>query len=165
MDTLTHLCTLYKTLSSTDQQTLVKFAEFLQHSSTPTAEHNEILDSTDTKDAEIETVKKIVVKPSVSNSNIPIEEEIDSLPLSPSAQLKEASQPTLIPRGENETIVGAIRRLSASYPMLEKSKLLHEANALMTEHIMQGRDVDAVIDELEALFAKHYEKYRTTQGT
>jgi len=159
MDTLTNLCTLYKTLSSTDQQTLLKFAEFLHHSSTPPVVENETINTPDT---EIGEAKKIVVKSTIPSSSV---SPIDAPPSPPSPLQDEASSPVIIPRSENETIVGAIRRLSASYPMLEKSKLLHEANALMTEHIMQGRDVDAVIDELEALFAKHYEKYRTTQGT
>jgi hypothetical protein len=41
--------------------------------------------------------------------------------------------------------------------MLNKDKLLHEAAGLMSEHVMQGRDANVVIDELQILFHRHYE--------
>jgi len=73
-------------------------------------------------------------------------------------------EPTPIPKPENETVVGAIKRLSASYHMLDKSDLLTETSSLMTAHIMHGRDVDEVIEELEALFIRYHaafmEKHR-----
>ena len=67
-------------------------------------------------------------------------------------------EPQHIPRGENESVVAAIKRLSASYHMLEKPQLLNESSALMTQHVMQGRAADDVIDELEALFARFYQE-------
>jgi hypothetical protein len=67
------------------------------------------------------------------------------------------AEPQLIARAENESVVAAIKRLSASYPMLEKPELLNKTSALMTQHIMQGRDVTLVIDELELLFADTYQ--------
>ena len=67
-------------------------------------------------------------------------------------------EPQLIPRGENESIVAAIKRLSASYSMLEKPQLLNETSVLMTQHVMQGRAVNEVVDELEALFARFYQE-------
>jgi len=67
-------------------------------------------------------------------------------------------EPQLIPRGENESVVAAIKRLSASYSMLDKPQLLNESSVLMTQHVMQGRAVGEVIDELEALFSRFYQE-------
>ena len=67
-------------------------------------------------------------------------------------------EPQLTPRSENESVVAAIKRLSASYSMLEKPQLLNESSVLMTQHVMQGRAADEVIDELEVLFARFYQE-------
>ena len=47
--------------------------------------------------------------------------------------------------------------------MLEKSVVLHEASALMGAHVMQGRSANEVIDELETLFRKAYDRYLEQQ--
>ena len=67
-------------------------------------------------------------------------------------------KPQIIPRPETESVVAAIKRLSASYPMLEKPELLNKASAIMTKHVMQGYKVELAIDELEALFSQFYEE-------
>lgn len=67
--------------------------------------------------------------------------------------------PLDIPRGPDETVVGAIKRLRASYPMLDVAQLLTETSALMSDHALRGRDANAVIDELEQLFRRHYERF------
>lgn len=72
-------------------------------------------------------------------------------------QAKELPKPVLQDRPEEETVVGAIKRLTASYPMLEKDKLFNETSVLMTKHIMQGHEARLVIDELELLFQRHYD--------
>ena len=41
--------------------------------------------------------------------------------------------------------------------MLDKPQLLNESSVLMTQHVMQGRDVNEVIDDLEVLFARFYQ--------
>lgn len=64
-----------------------------------------------------------------------------------------------IPRPEKESVVAALKRLNLIYPMIEKKLVFHEASSLMTEHVMQGRDVVEVIDELEGLFDKHYQDF------
>lgn len=69
-----------------------------------------------------------------------------------------AGDPLDIRRAPNETVVGAIKRLRASYPMLDAAKLLTETSALMSEHALRGREAGAVIDELERLFRRHYER-------
>jgi len=73
-------------------------------------------------------------------------------------------EPQPIPRGENESVVAAIKRLSASYSMLDKPQLLNESSVLMTQHVMQGRAVSEVIDELETLFARFYQELLDEQA-
>jgi len=70
----------------------------------------------------------------------------------------ERQLPEEIPRPQSETVVAAMRRLSQTYYMLEKDVLLHEASELMTAHLMQGRPAAEVIDELETVFRRHYER-------
>ncbi len=67
-------------------------------------------------------------------------------------------EPLDIPRPEEENVVAAMKRLRETYPMIDHSKLLHEASGLMAEHLMQGRPAPEVIDKMEALFLQHYEK-------
>jgi len=66
--------------------------------------------------------------------------------------------PVLIPRPGDETVIGAIRRLSKSYPMLDKATMLNETSSLMAEHVLRGRSAPEVIDKLEAVFQRYYEK-------
>ena len=67
--------------------------------------------------------------------------------------------PKSIPRPEDESVVGAIKRLSESYFMLDKSLLFSDTSSLMTSHIMQGRPAEEVIDELESLFERIYQEH------
>lgn len=67
-------------------------------------------------------------------------------------------EPQLIPRAEKESVVAAIKRLSASYPMLDSPNLLNETSALMSQHVIKGRDIGEVIDELELLFSRFYQE-------
>lgn len=69
---------------------------------------------------------------------------------------QEIPEPLDIPRPESETVVGAIRRLKETYPMVESMAVFSAASALMTDHMVKGRDVMEVIDEMEALFEEHY---------
>ncbi|WP_455199736.1 DUF2281 domain-containing protein [Kaarinaea lacus] len=71
---------------------------------------------------------------------------------------EEIPRPVLQERPAEETVVGAIKRLTASYPMLEKDKLFNETSVLMTKHVMQGHEAHLVIDELEVLFQRHYDE-------
>jgi len=68
-----------------------------------------------------------------------------------------------LPRPETESVVAALKRLNASYPMIERKLVFHESSSLMTEHILQGRDAGDVIDELESLFDRHYQALLTAQ--
>ncbi len=70
-----------------------------------------------------------------------------------------AQEPKYIAGREDESVIEAIKRLSQCYPMLEKSRLLNDTSALMTQHTLQGRDRLEVIRELEVVFASHYQEY------
>ncbi len=67
-------------------------------------------------------------------------------------------EPLAIPRPEQESVVGAMKRLRQTYPMLDPDQLLDEASGLMSAHLLGGRPAVEVIDELEALFARHYQR-------
>jgi hypothetical protein len=73
-------------------------------------------------------------------------------------------EPLDIPRPDEENVVAAMKRLRETYPMIDHSKLLHEASGLMAEHMMQGRPAPEVIDELEKMFLSHYEKQSTLEN-
>lgn len=67
-------------------------------------------------------------------------------------------KPLDIPRPDNETVVGAIKRLKQTYPMIDSMSVFSSASSLMTEHMVQGRDAREVIDEMQQLFHKAYEE-------
>ncbi len=68
-------------------------------------------------------------------------------------------EPVFIPRPEKESVVGALKRLRQSYPMLDAGRsLLDQASTLMTQHLVHGRAAVEVIDELETLFVEHYQR-------
>lgn len=69
--------------------------------------------------------------------------------------------PEPIPRPEQESVVKAVKRLAQTYPMLDKSKMLTDTSALVMQHAVQGRDAVEVIDELELVFERHYQRLKT----
>ena len=68
------------------------------------------------------------------------------------------AKPQIQLRPPNESVIAAIKRLSKSYPMLDKAKMLDETSNLMTEHMLKGRESVEIIDELEAIFLRHYKE-------
>lgn len=70
--------------------------------------------------------------------------------------VKEVPPPEDIPRPEEETVVGAIKRLKCKYHMVESMSVFSKASSLMTDHMVSGRDVIEVIDEMEELFDDAY---------
>jgi hypothetical protein len=108
-------------LSAVDQDTLVRFAEFL--SSQSTSASHPVADTTAT--ARVET-----------------------------------PEPEPIPRPADEKVVAAVKRLSRTYFMLDKKKMLGVTSDLVTQHVLQGRDAAEVIDELEDLFTQHYQQLK-----
>jgi len=73
---------------------------------------------------------------------------------------KEIPLPEVSTRPEKETVVGAVKRLKQQYHMVESMKVFSAASALMTDHMVKGRDVVEVIDEMEILFEDAYKQLR-----
>jgi hypothetical protein len=61
-----------------------------------------------------------------------------------------------IPRPADEKVVAAVKRLSRTYFMLDKKKMLGVTSDLVTQHVIQGREASEVIDDLERIFDEHY---------
>lgn len=74
-----------------------------------------------------------------------------------SVEVKEVPSPESITRPETETVVIAVKRLRATYSMLNTDKLLDQTASLVSQNMLQGRDAVEVIDELEGLFKKQYD--------
>lgn len=70
------------------------------------------------------------------------------------------TEPVAIPRPEQESVVKAIKRLRATYPMIDQNKLFNDTSQQMTEHLMHGKPAADVINELETVFFRHYQCYR-----
>jgi len=68
----------------------------------------------------------------------------------------EIPEPEPVPRPEEERVVAAVKRLSKTYFMLDKSKMLGATSDLVTKHIMQGIEAAEVIDQLEQEFSDQY---------
>ncbi len=71
----------------------------------------------------------------------------------------EPRVPEEIPRPDEESVVAAMRRLTRTFPMINRDALLDRATSLMTAHMLQGQPAAEVIDELQALFEEHYQIY------
>ncbi len=75
-----------------------------------------------------------------------------------------ASEPVAIPRPDGESVTMAIRRLVRTYPMLDRKRLMAEASQFMAQHALEGRPATEVIDELEKIFAQHYQRLQERGG-
>ncbi len=67
--------------------------------------------------------------------------------------------PEPIERPASETVVGALKRLSRTYPMLDKSLMLSATSDLVAKHILQGTEAADAIDALEEIFREHYRQH------
>jgi hypothetical protein len=72
--------------------------------------------------------------------------------------------PEFIERPPEESVVGGLKRLSKTYPMLDKSEMLSATSDMVATHIMQGTDATEAINELEKVFRKHYEMLKSGNG-
>ncbi len=70
-------------------------------------------------------------------------------------------EPQVIARPAQESVVKAIKRLRATYPMVDPERLLNETSNLMSAHVIQGKAAGLVIDELEKVFQQHYQLLKT----
>jgi len=64
-----------------------------------------------------------------------------------------------LPRPENESVIAAIKRLSKSYPMLDKTTLFDQTSAAMSAHILQDISAEESIGKLEIVFREKYQAY------
>jgi hypothetical protein len=85
-----------------------------------------------------------------------------ALPVAVKAEPVVVPEPEIIERPAGESVVGALKRLSKSYPMLDKTVMLSATSELVATTIMQGSDPVPVIDELEVIFRDHYEQLKST---
>ena len=69
---------------------------------------------------------------------------------------QQPGEPLDIPRPEEESVVGAIKRLNQTYPMVHRSSVFNETSDLMMQHMLQGRSAMDIIDELEVLFEQKF---------
>ncbi len=83
----------------------------------------------------------------------------------PVPEVEELLEPLDIPRPKDERVVAAVKRLSKTYPMLDKNKMLGDTSTLMTAHVMQGKEAAEVVDELESLFRREYELLKSETGS
>ncbi|CAA6814963.1 MAG: Unknown protein [uncultured Thiotrichaceae bacterium] len=67
--------------------------------------------------------------------------------------------PEVIERPAEESVIKAIKRLSATYPMVDKSTMLNQTSDLMTKHLIHGQSASEVIDQLEKQFEEAYQTY------
>lgn len=126
------LLTLFQNLSEQDAQTLLRFAEFLSQS-----------------DISVEsTQQEVTVEQSPVTTETEQERNDSAIP-----------QPVAVEKPDNEKVVDALKRLSATYPMLEKKKLLDQASALVAQHVMFGQPAPVVIGQIEDMFKKEYDRF------
>lgn len=64
-----------------------------------------------------------------------------------------------LPRPQGESVIAAIKRLSKSYPMLDKTTLFDQTSAVMSAHILQNVSKEESIDKLEHIFREKYKVF------
>jgi len=75
----------------------------------------------------------------------------------PAPELEQAY--VSLPRPQGESVIAAIRRLSKSYPMLDKTTLFDQTSAAMSAHILQDISAEESIDKLETVFREKYQAF------
>lgn len=80
------------------------------------------------------------------------------------SQPREIPEPEPIERPAEESIVGCLKRLAKTYPMLDKNRMLKATSDLVATSMMKGGDMVAVIDELESIFRDNYEQLKAESG-
>lgn len=84
----------------------------------------------------------------------------DAHPVTVSSKPLTVPKPESIERPQGESVVGGLKRLAQTYPMLDKSEMLSATSDLVASQIMQGGDPADVIDQLEEIFHAHYEQLK-----
>lgn len=68
-----------------------------------------------------------------------------------------------IKRPEDESVIAAIKRLSRTYPMLDKKILFEQTSVAMSAHVMQDISPQDSIDRLETVFREAYDTFLEKQ--
>jgi len=71
------------------------------------------------------------------------------------------TEPVAIPRPGKESVIKAVKRLTATYPMIDTKEIFHQTSSLMNQHLLSGKAANEVIDELEALFRQTWDKMQS----
>ncbi len=71
----------------------------------------------------------------------------------------EPESPQPVEKAEDEGPIQAIKRLRATYPMLDRRYLLDETSQVMTKRYLRGKAEEEVIQEIEEVFERHYQRY------
>jgi len=121
----------YQDLSIQDQHSLLRYAEFLATGATS----NESEVNEGVADRAVNAVVSLAATP------------------------KLISKPEKIAPPKDEKVVQALKRMSATYPMLDKSSLLNKASELVAQHVMFAKPAIVVIKDIEAMFATAYDKF------
>lgn len=66
----------------------------------------------------------------------------------------QAIPPSVAVRPAGETVLQAIKRLNGRYPGLRRAALMQPVGELLSQHMVDGRAAEEVIEELEALYAR-----------
>lgn len=64
-----------------------------------------------------------------------------------------------IPRPDEESVIAAIKRLSKTYPMLDKKILFEQTSVAMSAHVLQEVSSEESIDRLEDVFSQAYQAF------
>ena len=131
-----HLLTFFKQLDEPSRHSLIRFAEFLASETT--------ISDLNVKKGSVHTAQVVPIK------------ETESQPVNNTNQA--VPPPEDIERPPVEMVVDAIKRMSATYPMVDKKTVLDKSAGLVADHVMHGQPARVVIDKLEKLFREAYEK-------
>lgn len=126
------LLDLYHQLSDQDAHSLIRYAQFLAgvESQQSSVGHGTDQSSADTQATEVSDS---------DDGRVPTPEPIE--------------------RPDKERVVDALKRLSATYPMLDTKPLLDKASELVAQHVMFGNPAPDTINKIEAIFAEAYDKF------
>jgi hypothetical protein len=68
-------------------------------------------------------------------------------------------QPLTIPRPQTETVIGALKRLRKTYPMIDSDEVMDRTAELVTAHLIHGKPAPDIIDQCEQVFLETYQRH------
>jgi hypothetical protein len=67
--------------------------------------------------------------------------------------------PLTIPRPQTETVIGALKRLRKTYPMIDPDTVMDRTAELVTAHLIHGKPAADIIDQCEQVFLETYQHH------